>query len=133
MKRIFADTFYFIALLSPDDKDHQRAVDFSDGFVGQMVTTDWIITELADGMAKPASRQRFIQFLDMLRHDPDIHIVSLDRELQEAGLELYRRRPDKDWSLTDCISFVVMQREGLTEALTGDHDFAQAGFIALLE
>ncbi len=133
MKRIFADTFYFIALLSPDDKDHQRAVEFSDGFAGQMVTTDWIITELADGMAKPASRQRFIEFLEMLRADQDVFIVALDKELHEAGLELYRRRPDKGWSLTDCISFVVMQREGLTEALTGDHDFAQAGFIALLE
>jgi len=133
MKRVFADTFYFIALLSPDDKDHQRAVEFSDGFVGQMVTTDWVITELADGMAAPASRMRFIRFLEMLRNDPDVFIVPLAEELQEAGLELYRKRPDKDWSLTDCVSFVVMRREGLIEALTGDHDFVQAGFIALLK
>ena len=53
----------------------------------------------------------------MLRADPDVFIVALDKELQEAGLELYRRRPDKDWSLTDCISFVVMQREGAAATL----------------
>ncbi len=133
MRLIFSDTFYFIALLSPNDQAHLKAVEFSDSYDGRMVTTDWIITELADGMAPPDSRQRFVNFLGMLRTDPDVLIVPLDKDLQEEGLELYRKRPDKGWSLTDCISFVVMQHEGLTEALTGDHHFEQAGFTALLK
>lgn len=133
MRRVFADTFYFIALLSQDDQAHLRAVEFSDSYNGQMVLTDWIITELADGMAPPASRQKFVTFLEVVRADPDVLIVPLGKDLQEEGLELYRNRPDKGWSLTDCISFIVMQREGLSEALTGDHHFEQAGFLALLK
>ena len=133
MRRVFADTFYFIALLSPNDQAHQKAVEFSDNYDGQIVTTGWIVTELADGMALPATRRKFVNFLDMLRADSDVLIAPLDEDLQEEGLELYRKRPDKDWSLTDCVSFTVMQREGLTEAITGDHHFEQAGFIALLK
>jgi predicted nucleic acid-binding protein len=60
-------------------------------------------------------------------------IVPPDTELFESGLELYEKRPDKDWSLTDCISFVVMKREGIVDALTGDHHFEQGGFNALLK
>ena len=56
----------------------------------------------------------------------------MSEALFEAGFNLFEARPDKDWSLTDFISFVVMEREGLTEALTGDHHFEQAGFTALL-
>jgi predicted nucleic acid-binding protein len=133
MRRVFADTFYFIALLSPNDQAHRMAVEFSNGYDGRMVTTDWIITEMADGMAAPASRQKFISFLDMLRADPDVFIAPLDKDLQEEDLEIYRNRLDKSWSLTDCISFVVMRREGVIEALTGDHHFEQAGFVALLK
>lgn len=133
MRRVFADTFYFIALLSPNDQAHRKAVEFSDDYDGLMVTTDWIITELADGMAAPVSRQKFVSFLDLLRSDSDVFIAPLDKDTQEEGLEIYRERPDKSWSLTDCISFVVMRREGLTESLTGDNHFEQAGFIALLK
>ena len=129
----YATAFYFIALLSPNDHAHKKAVEFSDSYDERMVTTGWIITELADGMAPPDSLQKFVNLLGMLQTDPDVLIVPLDRDLQEEGLELYRERPDKGWSLTDCISFIVMQREGLTEALTGDHHFEQAGFTALLK
>jgi predicted nucleic acid-binding protein len=65
--------------------------------------------------------------------DPRIQIEPCSDALFSAGLELYRRRADKSWSLTDCMSFVVMWREGITEALTGDHHFEQAGFVALLK
>jgi len=67
-----------------------------------------------------------------VENDPAFRVVRATTELIERGKELYRRRPDKEWPLTDCISFVVMQDEGLTEALTGDHHFEQAGFKALL-
>ncbi|HET6574633.1 MAG TPA: hypothetical protein VFG68_13580 [Fimbriiglobus sp.] len=67
-----------------------------------------------------------------LAADPSTQIVPASDDLFTAGLDLYGRRPDKQWSLTDCVSFVVMGREGIAEALTGDHDFEQAGFTARL-
>jgi len=68
-----------------------------------------------------------------LERDEDVEIVGDEGELYERGLRLYEERPDKEWSLTDCISFVVMQRKRIKEALTGDHHFEQAGFVALLK
>lgn len=68
-----------------------------------------------------------------MRSSPRFKIVPLDSQLLELGLQRMGARSDKDWSLTDCISFVVMEREGIAEALTGDHHFEQAGFVALLK
>jgi predicted nucleic acid-binding protein len=67
-----------------------------------------------------------------VRADPYYVMVPASQELLDRGVTLYRQRPDKDWSLTDCISFVVMRERGITEALTADHHFEQAGFVALL-
>jgi len=64
--------------------------------------------------------------------DSDVTVVPCDQGLLEAAIGLFSKRPDKQWSLTDCLSFVVMEREGITEALTGDHHFEQAGFVAVL-
>jgi hypothetical protein len=61
-----------------------------------------------------------------------VTVVNADRALFEAGLDLYDKRPDKDWSLTDCISFLVMQRDQIDQALTADRHFRQAGFSTLL-
>jgi predicted nucleic acid-binding protein len=68
----------------------------------------------------------------LLQVEPDVEIVADEEELFERGLRLYEQRLDKQWSLTDCISFVVMQRKRIKEALTGDHHFEQAGVVALL-
>jgi len=133
MKSVFADSFYFIAYLSAGDKAHTSAVEFTRDYEGRMVTTAWVLTELADATAAPGSRDQFGQFLDGLRADMDVLIVPPNGELFDAGVLLFRKRRDKEWSLTDCISFVVMQREGIAEALTGDHHFEQAGFQALLK
>ncbi|MCG3197312.1 MAG: hypothetical protein GHCLOJNM_01797 [bacterium] len=73
-----------------------------------------------------------LNFVRALMANPNAKVVPASRDLFEEGLSLFSRRPDKEWSLTDCISFVVMEREGLTEALTGDRHFVQAGFKALL-
>ena len=71
-------------------------------------------------------------FLARVESDPEVRIATDSDGLYPRGLALYAARPDKEWSLTDCISFVVMADEGLSEALTGDHHFKQAGFTALL-
>jgi predicted nucleic acid-binding protein len=132
MNRVFADSFYFFALVSEDDVKHQEALDFATTFVGELVTTGWILTELGDGLARPTWRECFLELHEKLVANSRVQVEPCSDSLLNAGIELYRRRPDKSWSLTDCISFVVMQREGISEALTGDHDFEQAGFIALL-
>ena len=133
MKTVFADTFYYLALVNPSDDRHHPAHAHTAGFEGRMITTSWVLLELANALAKPSTRPAFLQVLAHLRADPEITIIPPDAALFEEGLKLYAARPDKEWSLTDCISFVVMQREGITEALTGDHHFEQAGFVALLK
>ncbi len=130
--RLFADSSYFFALLNSSDNAHSRAVDFTKEFAGELVTTAWVITELADGMSNLAQREAFIRFLDGLRQQPNMKLIPPDLALFEKGIVLYRQRLDKEWSLTDCISLVVMHQEGITEALTGDHHFEQAGFRAVL-
>jgi predicted nucleic acid-binding protein len=74
-----------------------------------------------------------VTFIDDLRRQSKFLIIPPTQQLFDAGFELYRKRPDKNWSLTDCISFTVMQERSITEALTGDHHFEQAGFAALLK
>jgi uncharacterized protein len=133
MRTVFADTFYFIAQLNSTDEAHQAAKEFLASFSGNLMTTDWVLVEVADAFARPPNRGRFIDFYRMLPLMPDIVIVPADRGLLQEGFALYAKRPDKNWSLTDCISFAVMAREGLTEALTADHHFEQAGFVALLK
>jgi predicted nucleic acid-binding protein len=129
---VFADTFYYLALLSPDDRTHAAALGWASKPSGPTVTTAWVVTEVADAMSDPRNRAAFLRFLAALRGNPGCEIIPPDPDLFDRGLDLYARRPDKAWSLTDCISFVVMAERGLTDALTGDHHFEQAGFRALL-
>jgi predicted nucleic acid-binding protein len=134
MNTIFADTFYFLALLNPSDQAHERAVAFTSNNDVRMLTTEWVLTELADGLARSLrGRSEFLATLADLQTDADATIVTCDHALMAEGVHLYGQRPDKKWSLTDCISFVVMTRAGITEALTADHHFEQAGFVALLK
>jgi len=132
MMAAFADTFYYLALLNPTDEAHQRASALSEKRRGRVITTAWVLTEVADALCEPANRLVFTRLIESLRSDPNTEVVPPDEDLFDRGLDLYARRPDKAWSLTDCISFVVMIDRGLTEALTGDHHFEQAGFRALL-
>jgi uncharacterized protein len=134
MKDVFADTFYFLALLNNTDQGHPKAVEFTRQFNGRMTTTGWVLTELADALAcTQRGRAQFARTLEKLEGDPSIQVISCEARLFHEGVDLYIRRPDKEWSLTDCISFVVMTREGIGAALTGDRHFEQAGFVALLK
>ncbi len=133
MRTVFADSFYFFALLNNHDPAHREAAAFVQSYFGRVVTTGWVLTEVADGLADPANRPLFLSALDALHANPRISVEACSDELLEAGIDLFRRRADKYWSLTDCISFVVMQREGISEALRGDKHFEQAGFLALLK
>lgn len=130
--QVFVDSFYLLALFNPRDAAHDKAVASSRSIRSQLVTTDGVLIEVADALSNPANRVACVKLLDDFRRSSRVVVISSSRELFERGWQLYAARPDKDWSLTDCISFIVMQERGITDALTGDHHFEQAGFKALL-
>jgi len=132
VRRVFADTHFFIALLNARDEAHARATGIENGPRFHLVTTRWVLVELADALASPAHRTRAAMFLKLAKSNPWLRILDASDALFEQGCDLYAKRPDKDWSLTDCISFIAMSNEGLIDALTGDRHFEQAGFKTLL-
>lgn len=132
MRAVFADTFYFLALLNKRDAAHQQAVAASRSPGLAIVTTEFVLLELADALCKPSQREEVLALCNLVETDPAFRLIRATGELIQRGRQLYSERPDKDWSLTDCISFVVMRDEGLADALTGDNHFEQAGFRALL-
>ena len=119
-------------MLSPRDERHTEAVRFSRHKKRSVLTTEFIVVELANFFARIADRTAFVEFVRYLRRHPNTTIIPANSHLVERGFDLFARRPDKEWSLTDCISFVVMEEHGVTEALTSDGDFEQAGFKKLL-
>ena len=133
MTPLFADAFFFMAVLSKSDLAHTRASAYLHPRLSRpLLTTAWVLTEVADGLAQPYHRPAVVRLLTTLRRNPSVEILPPDFDLFDRGFDLYTRRTDKAWSLTDCISFVVMTDRDLTEALTGDRHFEQAGFRALL-
>ncbi|MGE3240492.1 MAG: type II toxin-antitoxin system VapC family toxin [Pirellulales bacterium] len=133
MADVFVDTFYYLARLSRNDAAHHRAIEVSRRLSGRTVTTAWVLTEVADALHAPQLRGAAANLYETLLADSSVTIVPAEQALYDRGWEMYRQRPDKAWSLTDCISFVLMQERNLQEALTGDQHFEQAGFVALLK
>lgn len=133
MSACFADTYFFIALLFENDEAHAQAQARAADLSGHLYTSAWVLTEVADALATPGRRERFLPFLQLLRSNPSVTIVPAEQGVFDRGIALYAQRPDKAWSLTDCISFVIMQDHGLRDALTGDHHFEQAGFNVLMK
>jgi len=130
---VFAGTFHFLALLNSSDAADVRAIEASCVAGREFVTTEFVLLELADALAHPRDRVEFFVVRDAIINDASFHIVPASTELLARGIQFYRERPDKEWSLTDCISFVVMAEKGLSQALTGDRHFEQAGFKPLLK
>jgi predicted nucleic acid-binding protein len=129
----FADSYSPLALFNLKDSGHDAAVMASKDFIGALVTTDWIITEVADALSSPSNRRGCVEFINDLRRSPRVVVVPASQSLFESAWKLFSERPDKNWSLTDCTSFSVMHVHGITNVLTGDHHFEQAGFRALLK
>jgi len=129
---ILIDTGYCLALLRPRDALYQRAQAWATAIREPLAVTEYVLLEAVNALSKPPSRAKVPALLARTRSDPNIEVISASCGLFEAGLQLHAQRPDKEWSLTDCISFVVMQRRGITRALAYDHHFEQAGFEALL-
>ena len=96
------------------------------------VTTRAILLEIGNALSKVRHRAAAVKLLTALEKDPKVEIVPASDHLYQRALDIYRDRSDKEWGLIDCMSFVVMSDQGLTEALTADNHFRQAGFHALL-
>jgi predicted nucleic acid-binding protein len=131
MKVLFADTFYFLGLLNVMDQHAKEVFSFEKSFRGKIVTTDWVLMEVADAFSSSTIRTELRDYFLFLRNLPSCEVIQASRDLFDRALTLYHRHADKDWSLTDCTSFVVMRDRGITEALTGDKHFEQAGFVPL--
>src|SRR6266550_1536308 len=106
MKTVFADAFYFVALLNRADQHHAKVIGFARQLRDDVLTTEWVLAEFADALAASSAHSLVPQFVHELERDPKVKIISADGDLFRRGLERYAERPDKQWSLTDCVSFV---------------------------
>lgn len=134
-RAVFLDTSFIIAVENQLDPHYGRAVALGRAHeaAGSELVLHWgIVLEVGDGFAPASRRERGVQILQVITSRPEYRICPLVPSLAEGALSLFYARPDKDWGLTDCVSFELMRREGLQEALTADAHFRQAGFTALL-
>ncbi len=135
-EKVFVDTAAWIGLLLTSDELHEQATETMRELRRQdarLITTEAILTEFLNALSAVKFRVRAITFVDALRTLANVEIISNNAEIFENGLNLYRERTDKNWSLTDCESFVVMREREISLAFTSDKHFKQAGFVRLLE
>ena len=117
MTTVFADTSFYVALTSERDSLHPRAAEFLTEYPGGILTTKYVVLEVANFLRRTTVRQVFTDLMAVIRTDGRTTIPPLSDESFHRGELLFAARKDKDGSLTDCISFVVMQEQGITEAL----------------
>ncbi|MFO0838990.1 MAG: PIN domain-containing protein [Phycisphaerae bacterium] len=129
---IFLDTSYLVALVMRSDALHAAAVEWSGRVSGPCVTTEYVLVELVNRLSAPLHRSRAHALLASVSSNAQIQVIPASEQWFRAGVALHAERNDKAWSLTDCISFEVMRATGVTQALTYDQHFEQAGFSALL-
>lgn len=135
MKRVFADTLYWVAITHRKDQWHQAAVNVSRTLAGcHVVTTDDVLTEVLTAFceAGPLLRQRAATLVRNLHKKSTVTVHPQSRDTFLMGLDRYEARPDKGYSLTDCISMATMRQAKITEVLTHDEHFTQEGFVVLL-
>lgn len=133
MRVIFADTGYWVASLNPRDQFHARAREVSRELGRfRILTTEMILDELLAALSKASLRPSAVRGVDAILSNPNVEVVPQTSLQFRAAFEGYRAAADKEWSLTDCASFVLMRERGVSEALAHDRHFEQAGFVALL-
>lgn len=131
--RLFLDTAFIQALLNSRDDKHDRAKALLHKVRSgaEVWLTEAILIEVGNALSA-SDRRGAVRFIRQCYCTPNIKVVSVDTNLLAQALDLYQSRPDKSWGLTGCISFVVMKENNLTEAVTTDRHFVQAGFRALM-
>lgn len=131
MSVVFVDTSFYQAILNPRDQWHRAAVEFSADFRENTVTSEYVLCELGALMSSQHVRGLFIGFVEILQATSQVEVMPASPECFRAGLDLFAGRPDKEWSLTDCVSFSQMRARGISDALSFDRHFEQAGFRLL--
>lgn len=135
MNDLFLDTGYVVALISDKDQHRERARELSEEIKQsrpRIVNTQAVLVEMANALAAPDRRAVVAAYIEMLRREPFVEIVPSSQELLQRSFSLYKERQDKAWGWTDCMSFVAMRDRDITDALSTDRHFQQAGFNALL-
>ncbi len=131
----FLDASYAIAMVNRLDVYHTRALAHAARIRAErqrIIVTQAVLLEIGNSLARFRFRTEAVRLLESLENEPLVTVVPLNEALYAEAFDLFRGRPDKEWGLVDCLSFVVMAKRGITEALTADEHFEQAGFRALL-
>ena len=130
---VFADTQFFIALANPRDSWRPATLAAIANLSCTIITTEYVLMEVGDAFSRVGERERFKDLLIKLENDSEVDMLPASHVLFREAVELHANRPDKEWSLTDCSSFVVMKHRNIQKALTADHHFTQAGFETLIK
>ena len=134
MSRVFADSHYWIALASRADQDHAKAVGASQDLKAVLiVTTEEVLAEFVTSFCKGGKewRRKVVSLVDALLRNRGVKVVHQSAKSFQDGLEFFRSRPDKEYSLPDCVSMVTMRSHEISEVLTSDRHFEQEGFRRL--
>lgn len=133
-EQIFLDTWYILALLNARDAFHSvaRALLPRVQSASRVITTEAVLVEVCNGLAR-YNREGAVAFVRACHADPRFEVIAVNANLFESALQDYSTARDKEWGLTDCISFAVMRAYGLWLVATGDHHFRQAGFVPLVD
>ena len=132
LKRTFVDTLYIVALVNERDEYNEKANELVEIYDNQpLLVTDAVLLEIGNSLARN-HKQKAIEIFEEFFVSEEVEIVRLDETLFNNAFKLYKTRADKSWGLVDCISFVVMKEHDITDALTCDKHFVQAGFRALM-
>ncbi len=130
--QLFVDTLFVIALINRRDQYHAQASALAERFDGHsLLITHAVLLEIGNALAR-GFKHEAAEIIEHLLTSDEVEVVPITPELFEEAFTLYRSYSDKEWGLVDCISFVVMRRAGVTQALTFDRHFAQAGFQVLM-
>jgi len=136
MKQVFVDTHYWLAVVRPDDQ-HKEAARRARSFLGNviLVTTDEVLTEFLAALSSHGEMLRChaARVVRKILADPNVRVMPQTRDSFLDGVELYEKRPDKKYSLTDCISMNTMWSQSIGEILTKDHHFTQEGFTVFMK
>ncbi|MEH2370727.1 type II toxin-antitoxin system VapC family toxin [Nostoc sp.] len=130
--KIFVDTLFVVALINQRDQYHPRASELADSLETQLlITTDAVLLEIGNALARNYKNEA-VEIIEHFFGSDEVEIVRLTPELFAQAFTLYKTHQDKAWGLVDCISFVVMKQAEVSQALTFDRHFVQAGFQALM-
>jgi uncharacterized protein len=135
MNPVFLDTSGLLAVVNNDDYWHSSAEKAWLDLIKSsalLITTSLVLIEIGDGLSRLQLRQMAIDLYDRLHASPRVVVIHPTSEDEEAGWELFRRRADKEWGMTDCVSMVVMHNRNVADVFSADHHFEQAGFSVLL-